>query len=400
MRRWVSAVACIRAAICLAGLCVGCRYELTRSRRDANRQLGHDSAPAPTPDIVRLSDSGPADHPAFDLVDAAGDSTAPFCQGVSEIPHNQCNALVALYVATQGANWSTKSGWLATSTPCSWYGVTCSDPGGISSILLAANNLVGRLPEQIADVSTLVTLDLSNNALQGEIPDRLGELLHLSDLRLQGNLLSGTIPASLGQLAKATRIFLGANQLSGSIPTTFGNLTRLRDLYLDANRLSGPMPSELARLSALSVLLVNNNQLSGEIPTEFSQLANLNRFEAFENQLTGFANGVVSGWLKISRLHLTSNLMDQAAIDELLRQLHESRAVYVAATISVFLQGNAAPSGSLTDPIVTPGVSESNGDWRWDGSAHYPTSGKAYVYDLMHDVRAEGFSRWAITHSQ
>jgi hypothetical protein len=47
----------------------------------------------------------------------------------------QRGALVELYIATNGSNWSSKTGWqdhTAGSDPCdnSWSGVTCSGSGG------------------------------------------------------------------------------------------------------------------------------------------------------------------------------------------------------------------------------------------------------------------------------
>src|SRR5690554_5487783 len=47
------------------------------------------------------------------------------CNSVSEIPITECEALVALYHSTNGPEWRIRDGWLATSTPCSWYGVAC-----------------------------------------------------------------------------------------------------------------------------------------------------------------------------------------------------------------------------------------------------------------------------------
>ncbi|MEN8220437.1 MAG: hypothetical protein ABFS56_29630, partial [Pseudomonadota bacterium] len=48
------------------------------------------------------------------------------CAAVTEIPSTECQALIALYNSTDGANWSNKTGWNLTNTPCSWYGIQCS----------------------------------------------------------------------------------------------------------------------------------------------------------------------------------------------------------------------------------------------------------------------------------
>jgi hypothetical protein len=40
--------------------------------------------------------------------------TAFSCDVVTDIPKAECEALVALYNSTNGANWANKSGWLVT----------------------------------------------------------------------------------------------------------------------------------------------------------------------------------------------------------------------------------------------------------------------------------------------
>jgi len=57
----------------------------------------------------------------FLLVAIAGPATA-------QIPSEERAALIALYNATDGANWNDNSGWqLATlDTECTWTGITCA----------------------------------------------------------------------------------------------------------------------------------------------------------------------------------------------------------------------------------------------------------------------------------
>ena len=58
------------------------------------------------------------------------------CGNVTEIPTTECEALVALYESTDGDNWNDNTGWLATDTPCSWFGVTC-EAGNVSKLNLS-----------------------------------------------------------------------------------------------------------------------------------------------------------------------------------------------------------------------------------------------------------------------
>ena len=52
----------------------------------------------------------------------------PFdCTLVTEIPCEECEALVALYNATGGDNWTDNTNWLQNNQPSSWYGVAVSE---------------------------------------------------------------------------------------------------------------------------------------------------------------------------------------------------------------------------------------------------------------------------------
>jgi len=100
----------------------------------------------------------------------------------SQIPQSEREALIALYYATNGDNWTNKTGWNgAVGTECDWYGVTCSG-GDLTELALASNNLVGTIPSGLGDLTTLTTLQLGSNSLSGSIPTELGNLTALEYL--------------------------------------------------------------------------------------------------------------------------------------------------------------------------------------------------------------------------
>jgi len=151
-------------------------------------------------------------------------------------------ALVALYNATDGANWATSTHWLTDRPIGEWHGVTVDSGGRVTQ------------------------LDLTNNGLSGPIPAGLGRLPNLRSLLLSGNELSGPIPSELGGLSNLDVLSLSSNQLSGPIPPELGALADLWWLHLSNNQLSGPIPAELGGLDNLRWLLLGENQLSGCIP--------------------------------------------------------------------------------------------------------------------------------------
>ena len=140
-------------------------------------------------------------------------------------------ALVALYNATDGANWLNNGNWLSNAPIGEWDGVTTDSDGRVTQLFLTGNQLTGEIPAELGDLANLTQLFLSNNQLTGEIPAELGNLTYLYDLDLFINQLTGEIPAELGSLTNLTHLHLQYNQLTGEIPAELGNLPNLE--YLD-----------------------------------------------------------------------------------------------------------------------------------------------------------------------
>src|SRR5690606_21351457 len=85
------------------------------------------------------------------------DFSAPpptFCDSVTEIPQAECEALVALYTSTDGANWIDNTNWLVTTTPSNWYGVTVEE-GHVTWHDLSWNQLSGSSPPEIDSLNNL-----------------------------------------------------------------------------------------------------------------------------------------------------------------------------------------------------------------------------------------------------
>lgn len=179
-------------------------------------------------------------------------------------------ALIALYNATDGDNWTNS--WDLTQPMSAWYGVALNADGCVVSLDLNNNQLSGTIPSELGNLAQMTLLKLSNNQLSGNIPSQLGNLINLKDLYLNSNQLSGTIPSELGNLNNLFGMYLSYNQLSGSIPSEFGNLINLRSLYLNNNQISGGIPLRIANLSNLKLLRIYNNQMSGCYPNRLNTL--------------------------------------------------------------------------------------------------------------------------------
>ena len=272
-------------------------------------------------------------------------------------PDSDRAALIALYDATGGANWTNRTNWLSDEPLEHWYGVTTDDDGRVTQLLLRENNLNGPIPAAVGNLTGLVRLDFQGNQLSESIPGSLGNLSNLEQLRLYDNQLSGSvptwlgnlsnlqwlnlrtngftdgIPAELGRLSNLTylnlgandltgtipaelsslrgleRLDLGYNELMGTIPTWIGDLGELQQLFLTANQFTGTIPTELGNLSKLQRLSLSRNQLSESIPTSLGNLSQLERLWLYDNRLTGEIPASLANLTKLDLIRLAGNAL-------------------------------------------------------------------------------------------
>jgi len=218
-------------------------------------------------------------------------------------------ALIALYNATDGLNWTDNTNWLSADES-TWFGVSLTGCQ-VTGIFLSNNNLNGSLPTELGDLTGLISLSITLNPnLSGSIPGSLGNLLQLTNLQLWNNNMTGPIPSTLGNLNNLVRLELLNNQLSGAIPSTLGNLTSLEHLQLQGNQLTGIIPTSLFGLTNLKTLELGANQLTGSISPSIAGLTNLESLGLSGNQLSGNIPTEIGTMTSLTRLVLAVNLLN------------------------------------------------------------------------------------------
>jgi Leucine-rich repeat (LRR) protein len=242
------------------------------------------------------------------------------------IPASERAALIALYNATNGDNWTDNGGWKTPplysdgfampGTEYNWSGISISIIY-VRSIQMSSNQLSGSIPPELGNLSNLEELYLPSNQLSGSIPPELGNLSHLAYLSLRENQLSGSIPPELGNLSNLEELCLPSNQLSGSIPPELGNLSNLKELTLANNQLSGSIPPKLQNLTNLRNLSLDQNQLSGSIPPELGNLSHLGCLSLEVNQLSGSIPSELGNLSYLMYLNLSSNQLSGSIPPEL-----------------------------------------------------------------------------------
>ncbi|VAH52198.1 unnamed protein product [Triticum turgidum subsp. durum] len=172
---------------------------------------------------------------------------------------------------------------------------------------MGGNNLSGIVPLSLANLSSIIDLDLSNNNLTGTVEGWLGSLKNLQSLDLHGNNFIGSIPPSFGNLSELTILSLAQNEFKGHIPPTLGKLSQLSRLDLSYNNLQGDIPPEISELKQLIALYLSSSRLSGKIPDDLGKCQGLVTIQMDHNNLTGVIPTSLGNLLSLDMLNLSYN---------------------------------------------------------------------------------------------
>lgn len=195
-------------------------------------------------------------------------------------------ALIALYKATDGDNWTNNENWCSDKPITEWYGIYIRRQNELN-IALGFNNLRGHIPNEICNLTNLNTLDLQGNVISGKIPEDIGNLKQIKILCLAYNHLSGNIPGSIGELDKLEILELQENELSGELPFSICELESLTEFQAQLNKIEGSIPNNIVNLKKLQSLRLSSNNLSGEIPASIGNMINLKDLVLGDNRLSG-----------------------------------------------------------------------------------------------------------------
>ena len=243
------------------------------------------------------------------------------------------DALVALYNATDGPNWSRSDSWLTEAPVNDWYGVVTDSEGRVRWLTLWDNGLKGPIVAELGNLTALEFLGLGDNELTGEVPAELGSATGLAGLWIDDNLLTGIIPSSFVELSDLRVFDFSGNEelcMPGTVSfsewadsvslvsgtgcseadaevlhvlyaTNGGNLNnwvnsdgwlsdmalsewhgvetdtigRVTGLDLSENGLWGQLPDSLGELSVLANLDLSDNSLTGSLPDSLGKLSAL-----------------------------------------------------------------------------------------------------------------------------
>lgn len=201
-------------------------------------------------------------------------------------------ALVAIYNASNGANWKSDRVWdlskAMDDADGKWYGVTLNAEGRVSALKL--------LKATITEEWT--------------IPAEIGNLTEITDLRFIDCKVAGTFPTVLYNLTKLVSLYLTNNTVAFTLSADMAKWTELKDLYIDQNaNVQGSLPKEIGTMTKLANINISKTSVSGAIPAEMSGCSALLNLMAYSTNI----NAIPDNWdqwpaLKIIQLYDNAGL--------------------------------------------------------------------------------------------
>jgi len=212
-----------------------------------------------------------------------------------DVPKAEGEALIALYHATDGPNWTDSTNWLTDPIVNNWFGVT-----------VAGGHVTG--------------INLTLNGLDGEGLSALAPLTSLTTLRLYGNPISGNIGA-LSTLILLDFLQLGSTNVSSNI-------------------------GALSTLILLDFLHLGNTNVSGNI----GDISTLTLLDCLWLYSTGVSEGAIGTMTEMANCRVYNCGWLQVAVDALIDDLWSHRDAFTDATPELNIGGtNAAPTGTYQD---------------------------------------------------
>jgi|GEM_PF-2666697 len=221
------------------------------------------------------------------------------------IPSEERQALIDLYMATDGNHWDEdfKTSWckkpggcntyddFEEGTECNWKGLWPNEGDDyIIEINLNTVRLKGKLPSSIKNLSKLTKISLAHNSLEGPIPDEITKLVSLQDGQSDFRFNNFCCTENFCKTSSTKRDFLRDKQAGGIFENTQQcyiqpdyEIIKVDPISLEVTE---PGKSE-ANKSAYFQIWLNNTPPTSDVTIVLSS-SNIGECEVSEDSVTFF----------------------------------------------------------------------------------------------------------------
>ncbi|KAL5987572.1 hypothetical protein ACLOJK_035321 [Asimina triloba] len=202
----------------------------------------------------------------------------------------------------------------------------------LSSLYMGFNFLSSPVPTQLANISSLSSLDFRSSYVEGPIQnfEQIQELYidhnpclsvdltsffsvprpNLQTLSIRYNNVTGSIPPSISNASSLVYLTISSTSIEGPIPSSITSLSNLESLDLSFNSLTGSLPSSLSSLKNLIVLIATENFLQGPIPESICEIGSLQYIALERNHLNGSLPDCIVQLTEIQMFQIGDNFME------------------------------------------------------------------------------------------
>ncbi|XVF81443.1 hypothetical protein PTKIN_Ptkin15bG0155400 [Pterospermum kingtungense] len=206
----------------------------------------------------------------------------------------------------------------------------------LSHLDLSFSVFSGHIPSQVLELSQLVILDLSGNELELRSPglrNLVEKLTNLKELHLSGVNISSAVPQNLGNLSSLISLSLEYCGLHGQLPASIFQLPNLRVLDLQDNPyLTGKFP-EFNRSSLIEELILANASFSGPLPSSLGELTKLKHLDLYDNQFSGQIPSFLANLTQLTELSLSYNSFSPGTLSWLGKQTKLTKLALAGANL-------------------------------------------------------------------
>jgi len=222
-------------------------------------------------------------------------SITSFAQYEYNVIANDSLALIDIYQATNGRNWSDP--WQLNQNVTTWSGVSIENKR-VVGLNLNGRRLVDSLPNSLNRLSELRSLNISSNNLTGSL-EMLTSLSNLKSLSMAATNYKrsyGNVPSIFGQMRQLTYLNIAQNGFTAPISDTTGFflLTNLEELYVNSNSFAGTMQSEFGNFRNLKKFNISASRFSGVLPNSLKNLTQLEEFYLSNNNFNSDLGEIIS----------------------------------------------------------------------------------------------------------